>query len=180
MLYAIVNNQQIIKQGTAEELWPGTNFYPVPSKPYLAEKQATQVKNYIEHDSSKEKLEQTEPYILGSEVYAVKAVLLSEEELEAVKQQQALALQQSIVNSTQERLNAFASTRNYDGILSACTYATSPNQKFAKEGKYCVEARDNTWTKLYEILAEVQEGVREAPSSYYDIEPELPVLTWPA
>ena len=34
-------------------------------------------------------------------------------------------LMQEIVSSTQQRLDDFAKTRNYDGILSACTYATS-------------------------------------------------------
>lgn len=85
----------------------------------------------------------------------------------------------SIVTSTQARLDAFARTRAYDGILSACTYAASPTAKFATEGQYCVAQRDATWAKLYEILAEVEAGTRPAPSSYADIEPELPELTWP-
>ena len=34
------------------------------------------------------------------------------------------SLQAMVVQATQERLDDFARTRNYDGILSACTYAT--------------------------------------------------------
>jgi hypothetical protein len=88
-------------------------------------------------------------------------------------------IQAEIVTATQQRLDDFAETRNYDGILSACTYAPDPNPKFASEGQYCIDARGATWTKLYEILAEVEAGTRPMPSGYADIEPELPVLAWP-
>lgn len=91
----------------------------------------------------------------------------------------AQRLMQSIVDATQKRLDDFARTRNYDGILSACTYATSTVPKFATEGQYCVEARDATWAKLYEMLAEVEAGTRPVPTGFADIEPELPVLEWP-
>lgn len=89
-------------------------------------------------------------------------------------------LQASITAATQERLDTFARTRNYDGILSACTYASSTVPKFQAEGQYCVEARDATWAKLYEMMDEVQAGTRPMPSGYADIEAELPALTWPA
>ena len=88
-------------------------------------------------------------------------------------------IQQEIVEATQQRLDDFARTRNYDGILSLCTYATSTNPTFAKEGQYGVNMRDATWAKLYEMLAEVEAGTRPMPSSYADIESELPALGWP-
>lgn len=88
-------------------------------------------------------------------------------------------LQAEIVAATQKRLDDFARTRGYDNILSACTYATSTVPKFAAEGQYCVNARDATWAKLYEILAEVEAGTRPMPSGYADIEPLLPALEWP-
>jgi hypothetical protein len=91
----------------------------------------------------------------------------------------ANALKESITVQVQLRLDTFARTRNYDGILSACTYATSTIPKFQAEGQYCVNARDSTWAALYSILAEVQEGNRPIPSSYEDIEGDLPILTWP-
>jgi len=85
----------------------------------------------------------------------------------------------AVVDATQARLDSFAQTRNYDGILSLCTYATSPTAKFAIEGQYGVEARDATWAKLYDILAEVQAGTRPVPTGFLDVEPELPALVWP-
>lgn len=88
-------------------------------------------------------------------------------------------LQARVVQATQQRLDDFARTRNYDGILSACTYATSTVPKFASEGQHAVEVRDSTWKKLYEILDEVQSGERPIPAGFADIEPELPILEWP-
>lgn len=91
----------------------------------------------------------------------------------------AAKVTKEVTVATQRRLDDFARTRNYDGVLSACTYATSPTAKFSAEGQYCVEARDATWAKLYEILAEVQAGNRPMPGGYADIEAELPALVWP-
>jgi hypothetical protein len=88
-------------------------------------------------------------------------------------------IQAEIVTDTQKRLDDFAKTRNYDGILSLCTYASSPNVKFQAEGQYGVDARDTTWTKLYQIFAEVEALTRPMPTSYADIESELPTLAWP-
>lgn len=90
------------------------------------------------------------------------------------------ALQADIVQQTQNRLDDFARTRNYDGILSACTYATSSVPKFQAEGQYAVNARDNTWATLYTLMAEVQAGTRPMPTGFADVEPLLPALAWPA
>lgn len=78
----------------------------------------------------------------------------------------------------QKRLDDFARTRNYDGILSAATYATSAVAKFRAEGQYAVEARDATWAKGYEILAAVEAGQRSAPT-FEQLAAELPALSWP-
>lgn len=78
----------------------------------------------------------------------------------------------------QKHLDDFAWTRNYDGILSAATYATSTVPKFKAEGQYAVEARDATWAKCYEILAAVEDGTRPMPT-LEELIAELPVLTWP-
>lgn len=108
------------------------------------------------------------------EVYA-----LDPEQVASNTQTATANLIQSVTQSVQQRLDNFAKTRNYDGILSACTYATSPTLKFQTEGQYCVEARDNTWATLYQIMREVEVGTRPMPAGYADIENELPSLTWP-
>lgn len=103
----------------------------------------------------------------------------SAEEIAADKLAQSQALQSSIIAETQIRLDDFAKTRNYDGILSACTYATSAVPKFQAEGQYCVNARDATWSSLYQLFDDVTNGVKPMPPSFSDIEPLLPALEWP-
>lgn len=94
-------------------------------------------------------------------------------------QQRAKQIEASIIDATQARLDTFAQTRYYNGILSAATYATSAVPRFASDGQYCVNARDTTWGTLYQLLGEVQAGTRPMLSSYADVEPFLPVLEWP-
>lgn len=108
---------------------------------------------------------------------------VAEQEAAAIaadQQAKQQAVMGQIVDAVQNRLDTFAATRNYAGILSACTYATSTVPRFASEGQYCVQARDATWARCYEMLDEVIAGTRPMPTGFADIEPELPVLTWPA
>lgn len=104
---------------------------------------------------------------------------LPAEEVAANQAAAAQALQTAIINATQQRLDDFARTRNYDGILSAATYATSTIPKFAAEGQYAVQARDATWAALYQFMTDVQAGTQPVPSGFEDVESLLPVLAWP-
>lgn len=88
-------------------------------------------------------------------------------------------IQADYTDRIQGRLDAFARTRGYDGILSAASYVTSTNAQFAKEGQYCVGARDATWAKGYEVMGAVQAGTRPMPT-WEQLEAELPALAWPA
>jgi hypothetical protein len=80
------------------------------------------------------------------------------------------------------RLNAFAATRRYSSINSACSYSTSTDPQFRLEGEYCVQARDATYRKCYDLLAEympdVLAGKRPIPT-WEEIEAQLPPLVWP-
>lgn len=80
-------------------------------------------------------------------------------------------------NRVQERLDAFARTLTYDGMLSACTYATSLVEMYRIEGQYCVEARDATWHKAFQLLNAFTPG--DPIPSWEEIEAELPPLAWP-
>jgi hypothetical protein len=88
-------------------------------------------------------------------------------------------LQQAIVDAAQKRLDDFAKTRNYDGILSACTYASSSIPSFATEGQYCVDMRDATWSSLYTYLAEVEATTKPVPTTVDEVISVLPAFTWP-
>lgn len=86
----------------------------------------------------------------------------------------------SVTSNTQARLDTFARTRGYDGILSACTYASSAIPKFAADGQYAVNARDATWATLYAFMADVGAGTKPMPTGFAEVEPLLPALVWPA
>lgn len=84
----------------------------------------------------------------------------------------------TVIDAVQQRLDTFAQTHNYDGILSACTYAASGVPKFAAEGQYAVNARDATWATCYKIMTDVQAGTRPLPT-LEQVLSELPELIWP-
>lgn len=81
--------------------------------------------------------------------------------------------------AVQVHLDSRAQERNYDSILSACTYATSSNAKFKAEGQACVDWRDAVWAQCYATMAAVQQGQQAAPTIDALIA-SLPALTWPA
>jgi hypothetical protein len=112
---------------------------------------------------------------LGASYDPVTGFTNTPEQVEALQRQMISA----ITNAIQNRLDEFARQRNYDNILSACTFATSKVTKFKAEGQACVNLRDATWAAAYDILAKVQAGQRPMPASLADIEADLPALEWP-
>jgi hypothetical protein len=102
----------------------------------------------------------------------------------ATSQQQAAAqaaaiTETDIIFAVQHMLDAKARERNYDGILSACSYATSTVSKFKNEALACVAWRDAVWAQCYASLAAVQAG-HMAPPSKDEFVASLPQLTWPS
>lgn len=85
----------------------------------------------------------------------------------------------ALTNAVQRHLDSTARTRNYDGILSLCSYAASANPKFGPEGLAGVAWRDAVWAACYAILADVQGGQRAVPTAD-ELLAELPAMVWPA
>lgn len=128
------------------------------------------------YDPNSYKLVELLPVMVhGAWEQAWSVVPLDQDEVTA-RQQQVKA---EITEQVQQRLDTFAQSRGYDNIVSACSYATSQHQKYGAEGRYCVQARENTWDALFAIEAEVVAGTRPLPNGYADIEAELPALVWP-
>ena len=81
--------------------------------------------------------------------------------------------------AVQAHLDDTAAERNYDGILSLCTYAGSQVAKFQAEGRAGLAWRDAVWAKCYEIMGTVQAGQLIAPT-VAGLLSELPELIWPS
>lgn len=179
MLIAKINDGVVGEIGKPGEIFPNVAF-PVngPTQDFLQENSCLEINLWKSYNSITEKLVSCDPYIENNWVYLVTVENKTQEELDIDIQLKNSQLQETVVNSTQNRLDTFARTKNYDGIMSACTYVTDPSLIFSAEGQRAVELRSATWSKLYEILAEVQAGIRPVPTSFLDIEPELPTLSW--
>lgn len=166
--------QEQIKNRFPQVSFPSSSFKPPDGYSVV------EVPDPPPFDFNSERLIASDPVLVNAKwVQQWKVKPLLPEEILARKLALEKNLQDSIIESTQQRLDSFARTRNYDGILSACTYATSNIPKFAAEGQTAVNLRDATWAALYQILEEVQADQRETPSVFSDIEPLLPPLEWP-
>lgn len=81
-------------------------------------------------------------------------------------------------DAVQAMLDAKARERNYDGILSLCSYITSTNLAFAAEAAAGVAGRDAAWSTCYQALADVQNNLRPAPT-VAALLAEIPAIVWP-
>lgn len=182
-MYALIENDAVVQYpyglGQLQQAYPDVSF---PRNDDEAYKPFGMYRVFTSHlplySDQTERLQEGTPEFnpeVQRWLQSWQVVPLTVEELQAKDK----ALYDGIVSATQVRLDTFAQSRGYDSILSACTYASSSVPKFTAEGQYCVDARDATWAKLLELLAEVQAGTRPRPSGYADVEPELPPLVWP-
>jgi hypothetical protein len=95
-------------------------------------------------------------------------------EIEERKAAASIITVQQYTEAVQKHLDAKAQSKNYDDIVSACSYAGAPNP-FQAEGVKFVEWRGNVWAKCYEVMALVQGGQRTAPT-IEELIAELPTL----
>ncbi len=174
-MYYQAQNQLGLTFDQVRKLYPSKSF-PASGEINMPEVQGYTPSTTPDYDPATHAVREVAPVdgVQQWEVYALPQEVVEANQVAAVQ-----ALQQSIVDATQQRLDDFARTRNYDGILSACTYATSAVPKFAAEGQYAVQARDATWAALYQFMADAQTGAQPVPSGFEDVEPLLPVLVWP-
>lgn len=77
----------------------------------------------------------------------------------------------------QERLDAFARERGYDGIVSAITYRDSVVEQFRNDANRCINIRDTSWAQLYQYLAQLQQGTVALPKNKAEIMAMLPATT---
>ena len=80
-------------------------------------------------------------------------------------------------DAIQNYLDTTAQERRYDNIFTAISYVNSTDEIFAREAKACLEWRDKVWRTCYNILDEVEAGLREIPT-IEELMAELPVIEW--
>jgi hypothetical protein len=77
----------------------------------------------------------------------------------------------------QARLDTFARTKGYDGILTACSYAASSDEAYRADALTCIALRDATWAAFYAVMAAVQSGAAGMPAPDA-LAALLPPLVW--
>lgn len=126
-------------------------------------------------DKFTHRVQATDPAeVNGEYVQQWQVIELSEQE----QQDKIREAQREFEALVQERLNAWAMQKGYNGIESAVSYVYSGVTRFAEEARHAIAVRDDMWIKLYEIFDQVNQGQRAMPTSFVDIEHELPVLAW--
>ena len=164
MLFAR-NTPDGIESGEFDALWPNTSVYSQID--FARGFGFSPVGCDLPLEKGTHFLRPCSVYFAGGGFYNVEVVQRPLEEIKA-----------AVTALVQERLDAFAASRGYDGILSACTYATSTVPKFQSEGLVSVNARDATWAACYAVLAAIQAGERLMPTMA-EFVAELPTLEWP-
>lgn len=78
----------------------------------------------------------------------------------------------------ERKMDDFAAIKRYNGIGSACSYATSSISAFKADADKCVDIRDRTLVALYAYLDKLIQGTVAVPKSTADIDAVLPEMTW--
>jgi hypothetical protein len=147
-----------------EAACPGWRVLPLLENPQPAYDEIAQINPFAEWNITAVGVEVTYTYTaMGAQELAAKD----------------MQLMQSVQMRVQDYLDVCPRDRNYTNMLSACSYATSTNAKYAAEGQYCVDYRDRVWEKYFQLLAEVQAGTRDRMTPDQVIA-ELPAFEWPA
>lgn len=164
--------EHVIKQRYKNKSWPSTFIPP-------AEYQEVLTTNRPVVDKWLKKVVEISPIKENDKWYKAWQIIdLSEQEKERIFTIALYNIKKDFSEQVQSRLNLFARTRGYDDIVTACSYSLSLDPIFKLEGQRCVELRDATWKKLYEIIAEIGEKRRSFTNNFKDIEIELPSLSW--
>lgn len=86
-------------------------------------------------------------------------------------------VKQELKAAVQAHLDSTVQTRNYNGILSCCSYVSSTDSVFAAEGAAALAWRDAVWRYCYNVLADYEAGLRPLPTAE-ELIAALPTLNW--
>ena len=86
-------------------------------------------------------------------------------------------IKQVLSQAVQDMMDREAGTKNYDSILSVCTYIDTGVERFDVEGRKARQWRSACWDKCYKIYDEVEAGERPIPS-VEELLAEMPKIEW--
>ena len=81
--------------------------------------------------------------------------------------------------AVQARLDMTAQERDYDNILSACSYVGSAVEHFAREAEALKTWRDSAWAACYAALDNIDAGRAPRPT-LAEFVAALPSFSWPS
>lgn len=193
MLLGKIENELLIVQDH-KEMFPNVSFpNGVPTDEFIASQGVMKVIQFKEHNRLTQKLELCNPYVENNMIYNVRVVSMTQDEIILQERSRLLQLKEDIIKQTQNRLDAFVVQRSYDNVNSISKYQNISDEeiqslpaedqllvtKFRTECRYLALITAQTWAVLYRILNDVENGYRQPPSSFVDVESELPSLVWP-
>jgi hypothetical protein len=88
------------------------------------------------------------------------------------------ATKQQLTGVVQKYMDDEAKSRDYDSVLSLCSYATSLDPAFSAAGQAGVDWRDAVWKMAKSLLQQVQDGVAVVPTED-ELIAMLPSMVWP-
>jgi hypothetical protein len=178
MLFAKIEDGAVTEVATAQQLFPTTSFPEEgPNQEFLDEVGAMKVDNNLTV-TNQQKLVTVPAYIDGTVVRTVQVEAKTPEELAAETAARTKKVISGFQTEAGRRLDVFAQERGYGSIISVCTYDSSSVPRYAADALVARTLRDQWWTALNIIMANVIAGNRPVPSSFEDFEAELPELKW--
>lgn len=85
----------------------------------------------------------------------------------------------SITDAVQKHLDSVAQVREYDGIVSLCSYVDTGDDTFDAEGAAGRTWRSSVWRYCKQLRIDIQAGTRTVPT-IEELINELPEMEWPS
>lgn len=86
-------------------------------------------------------------------------------------------IKRQLADRVQAYMNSVVHERGYDNLTTACTYIDTGHPQFDSEGRAARLWRSAVWKKCYEVLDEVNAGLRPIPTAE-ELIAELPEIEW--
>ena len=91
--------------------------------------------------------------------------------------QQKAKIKATLLKAVDDYMDKTVRERGYDNIAKCVTYEGDIDPIFNREGTAAKQWRSKVYRKCYDVLVDVEAGLRDVPT-VEELIAELPVLTW--